>query len=241
MTFVRQVVDWIFQYCKDFNVDWFMDPTTFPAAALEEEHSTFKTAKFKKMLQIDFSNEYMAGYRLLHFFCLELQASAMNQDNKFTSVISGALVPELYGGMINDTNKAARNFLLKTFIKPYLIESINNQVARIFLNPVVDTVETIFKVQSEMGLIFDDVDSVLDIVTTLENFLWINLNKILVQNSSAVDYWYWKCATACFNIGRFLLDSYIEHPRTSKCNFLPVFIIIIVYYNFVIPLYTDKF
>lgn len=226
MTLVRQVVDWIFQYCKDVDVSWFMDSAMFPAAAREEEHATFKTAKFKKMLQIDFSNEYVAGFRLLHFFCLELQASALNQDGKFATVISDALTPEIYGGVYGDANKPAREFLLRCFMKPYLVEATKNQAAKVFLEPVLNTIVSIFAVQSDIGCLAmpQNMGSVIDVLTTLKSFLWINMERILMASQSnsnstgsgyVVDYWVWKCTAECFSIGIFLVQAAAVYNEKS--------------------------
>lgn len=217
MGLVRQVVDWIFQYCNNFDLEWFMNPATFPAAVREEEHATFKTARFKKMLHIDFSNEYAAGFRLLHFFCLELQASAFNQDHKFVTVISEALAPEMFGGVYRDPNKTAREFLLRSFIKPYLIEATNNQAAKVFLEPVLDALVPIFRVQQDFRCFLTDnnVEPALDMIRTIQSFLWFNIKSILSKPSFFVDYWVWKCINTCCKIGSFLVQAYIDNSAAQ--------------------------
>lgn len=213
MGLVRQVVDWIFQYCNNFDLEWFMNPATFPAAVREEEHAIFKTARFKKMLQIDFSNEYAAGFRLLHFFCLELQASAFNQDQKFVTVMSEALAPEMFGGLYSDPNKTAREFLLRSFIKPYLIEATTNQAAKVFLEPVLDALVPIFRIQQDYRCFLTDknVEPALDILSTIQNFLWFNIKSILSKPNLFTDYWVWKCINTYFRIGSFLAQAYIDN------------------------------
>lgn len=217
MTLVHQVIDWIFQYCPGADIEWFLNPETFPVAARDEEHVTFKTAKFKKMLQIDFGNEYAAGFRLMHFFCLELQASALAGDSRFKQVITEALVPETYGGVYSDVNARAREFLLKAFVKPYLVEACKNKAARVFLNPIVDTVTGIFKIQYEIGVLTEATGPAVDLLGVLQTYVWLSVRKAVNRQTAPLytDFWVWKCTTGCFAIAQFLAQGYIEQPSLA--------------------------
>ena len=221
MEFVRQVVDGIIQHCKDIDVTWFMESSPFTAAvgisgsagggdSLRE--TRYKITKFKRMLQIDFSNEYMAGYKILYYFCLELQASVFSQNTCFTEIVSTALRPDRGSteadACAGDHYRIARRFLVSAFIVPYLLEATTNRAVRIFLDPLLDTLIKVFETQRVTATRVVDEELYGEVLQVLENYIWINLNTAngsISSNSSGCtgDYWFWKCAATYFRLLTF--------------------------------------
>lgn len=214
MEFVRQIVDWIIQYCQDIDVVWFMESSPFTAAIGHSElvdsnnslrETRYKITKFKRMLQIDFSNEYMAGYKILYYFCLELQASVFNQNTCFTEIVSTTLRPDRGSTKdepsSRDPYRTARRFLVSAFIVPYILEATVNRAVRIFLDPLLDTVVKIFESQRVNTCVIDE-ELYLEVLKVLESYLWINLNSGN-SNSFSQDYWFWKCVTTFFRLLEF--------------------------------------
>lgn len=214
MDFVHQVIDWIFQFCPLTNIEWFMNPETFPPSRNGEEQVSFKTARFKKMLQIEFSNEYAAGFKLVHFFCLELQESAVARNRQFQDVMTAALSPEMVGGLFSDPNGQARQFILRAFITPYIIEAGKSQAAKLFLDPVLDTAASIFKIQYEVGVLPENESAAVGFLESLLNLVWINLEDIVNSfgQNKQQDYSLWKCINSCFAIAEYLVQAYIQQP-----------------------------
>ncbi|KAF5093662.1 hypothetical protein D0Z00_003934 [Geotrichum galactomycetum] len=219
MEFVRQVVDGIIQHCKDIDVAWFMESSPFTAVvgisgsagggdSLRE--TRYKITKFKRMLQIDFSNEYMAGYKILYYFCLELQASVFSQNKCFTEIVSTALRPDR-GSTDDDAGagdpyRTARRFLVSAFIVPYLLEATTNRAVRIFLDPLLDTLIKLFETQrvTATRVVDEELDG--EVLQVLENYLWINLHASSGSSNSNSngDYWFWKCAATYFRLLTFI-------------------------------------
>jgi hypothetical protein len=239
MEFVRQVVDGIIQHCKDIDVAWFMESSPFTAAvsisgsagdgasgSLRE--TRYKITKFKRMLQIDFSNEYMAGYKILYYFCLELQASVFSQNTCFTEIVSTALCPDRGSTEADagagDTYRTARRFLISAFIVPYLLEATTNRAVRIFLDPLLDTLVKVFETQRVTATRVVDEELGGEVLQVLENYIWINLNASSSNISGCTgDYWFWKCAATYFRLLTFVPQAATARRGVEVALYVAVF------------------
>lgn len=153
--FTMQIVEAMMYHCPTHNVDWFLDPTHLNSLATSSSSSSddnelytlSKITQFKKLLQIDFSNIYNAGYKLMYYFCLELQNSVVAGDTIFERIMTTALSLSEY--------TEARRLLVSQFMSIYILEAIDNSAVRYTLRPVLGTINELFDRQACAGRMVD--------------------------------------------------------------------------------------